>query len=110
MSGDDSIFSSPFDFSKEFEVTNEYFVQMVDSKFDMDIFSESEIECIQDSIEENKNLSFKLLRDKSHDFAWKSANRDESISAFDIARSGGANDELLKYMSIVFENKRLKLK
>lgn len=110
LRGDDSIFNLSTDFSKDFEITNEYFVHMLDNGFNIDIFSESQIECIEASIQENRNLSFLALRDKSHDYAWEAANADDRMSEFDIAKAGGANSELLKYMSIIAENKTIQLK
>ena len=105
----DSIFTTDIDFSKEFEVKFKHYIHMLNKDFDMEIFSESEIECLSDSINENKDLSFGILRDKSHDKAWGAASRDNDISIFDIAKAGGANEELLKYISITTENSRLQL-
>ncbi|NQZ42707.1 MAG: SocA family protein [Flavobacteriaceae bacterium] len=64
---------------------------------DLEWLSESEIECINESFEENKNLSFGELTDKSHDSAW-----DASIHYMDfkkIAEAGGATQEMLDYIS-----------
>lgn len=105
----DSIFHSSIDFTKYFAVKSGHYIFLLDDNLDMDIFSESEIECLMDSIEENKNLSFGILRDKSHDFAWESANRNDDMSIFDIAKAGGANDDLLRYISVTVENRRIDL-
>jgi uncharacterized phage-associated protein len=103
----DSIFSTTVDFSKDFEVKRNHYVHMLNENVDLDIFSESEIECITNSIAENKNLSFAILKEKSHDYAWTVASKDDSMSVFDIAKSAGAGNETLKYISLKLENKTL---
>jgi len=106
----DSLFSIDVDLSKDFEVSNNHYVHLLEPKYDYDIFSESEIECLKFSIAENKNLTFGILKEKSHDEAWKSADKEDTISIFEIAKAGGANEELLKYISTRMENRRLDLK
>src|SRR5262249_9175886 len=73
---------------------------------DQEIFSESEMECLNESIEENKALSFGHLTDKSHDNAWKTAQDDE-MSVEAIAKAGGADDNMLAYIRQVLENQIL---
>lgn len=107
--GGDSIFNTSIDFTRDFAVKNGHYIYLLNSNLDMDIFSESEVECLSDSIEENKNLSFGILRDRSHDFAWQSANKNDDMSIFDIAKAGGANDDLLRYISVTAENRRIEL-
>ena len=63
---------------------------------DLDYLSESDIECLEESIEENKNLSFDELTEKSHDLAYNKASW--VISYFDIARAAGADEKVLKYI------------
>lgn len=65
---------------------------------DMDDFSESDIECLNKSIEENWNLSFGQLKNKSHDTAYLKANRDDIIKFREIAKAAGASSEMLQYM------------
>lgn len=96
-------------FGKIFSV-EEYKVQLKDQTIDLDIFSESELECIAASIEENKLLGYKPLAHKSHDFAWENSGRNQKISILDIAKAGGANDELLKYITLNIENEHFNLK
>lgn len=96
-------------FSHFFSVWD-YKVTLVDETLDLDIFSESELECIIASIEDNKQLSFKTLADKSHDLAWNNSGRNQKISILDIAKAGGANDELLKYITLNIENENIKMK
>ena len=43
---------------------------------DIDELSESDIECLTDSINENKNIEFPRLKDKAHDQAYKRTQKD----------------------------------
>lgn len=65
---------------------------------DLDFLSESEMKCIDESVQENKSLSFNDLTDKSHDGAWKQTGRDKEISPVAIARAGGADNHMVKYI------------
>lgn len=106
----DAIFYADVDLSNDFEVQGSHYLHLLNDNIDMDIFSESELECIQHSIEENKNLTYGILRDKSHDQAWKRSQKDDSMSIFEIAKAGGANDDVIKYINVYLENKNLNLK
>jgi len=65
---------------------------------DMDDFSESDVECLNESIEENWKLTFGQLKNKSHDDAYLKACRDDIIKFREIARSAGATSEMIQYM------------
>lgn len=104
-----SIFRSEVDLTKDFQLLGNHHIKLIDDRFDLEMFSESELECLSVSIEENKNLPFHLLTEKSHDGAWKAAEKDDTISVFEIAKAGGANDELLKYISQSLENHKLQI-
>jgi uncharacterized phage-associated protein len=75
----------------------------------LDFLSESDVECILGALEENKNLSFTELTDKSQDGAWNKASRDNEISFLDIATDGGANEVMINYIKTVSENQRFAL-
>ena len=77
---------------------------------DMDVLTKVEIECLLNSIEENKDLPYKELVAKSHDEAYEKADRNNMIAFEDIAKAAGANEELINYMATVAENKRFSLK
>ena len=66
-------------FSKYIEINGNYKVKSKVNA-DLDYFSQSEIECLNKSIEENKNESFGFLTDKSHDAAWKDASTNADIN------------------------------
>ena len=54
---------------------------------EMDIFSESEIACLNDSIEFVSGLSFRQLRHQSHDDAWKAASTNGAMKIEEIIAS-----------------------
>lgn len=65
---------------------------------DMDELSETDIDCILESILENNNLSFQELCDKSHQEAWHKATANGSICIEEIAKEGGASTEMINYI------------
>lgn len=76
-------------------------------KEDLEYLSPSNISCIDESILENKNLTFDELSLKSHDLAWDAAQKDDEMNFIDIAKAGGANEEMLKYISECLSHKEL---
>lgn len=85
-----------------FAVTNGYNIAAKRNP-DIDTLSESNIECLIEAIDENRQLNFNQLTLKSHNTAWEAASNDE-MSVIEIAREGGANDEMLKYIELNLEN------
>lgn len=77
---------------------------------DMSYLSESDVACLKASFEENKDLGFTKLKNKSHDGsyneAWNKA-KNSTISYLDVARHAGANEEFLKYIANTIENETL---
>ncbi|GAO28320.1 Panacea domain-containing protein [Geofilum rubicundum] len=68
---------------------------------DMDELSKSDVVCLNKSIAESKDLSFKQLSDKSHDYAWDKAWKLQPASKMDIldiARAAGVSDEMSAYI------------
>ena len=64
--------------------------------------SKSEIEALEQSIEENESLTFGQLMRKSHDEAWEEANRRTNgtnvISPVSMVRVLNADDAMLEYI------------
>lgn len=83
------------EFSRYFDVNSRNVKPKID--VDLDWLSVSERKCLDEAYEENKNLNFSQLTDKSHDLAWDRAFPVLSIQ--DIAKAGGATDEMLSYLS-----------
>jgi len=94
---------------ESFEVKNGFVVYPKDDP-DMEELTEPEIECLNNSIEENKRLGYDDLINKSHDSAFEKADRNNMISFEDIAISAGANEELIKYITTTAENRTFSLK
>ncbi|MCF6179053.1 MAG: SocA family protein [Geopsychrobacter sp.] len=74
---------------------------------DMDELSESELECLNASIEENKKKGFGELTRLSHDAAYDRAQDDSRISLRDIAKTAGTSPAMISYMSELAENRRI---
>ncbi len=67
--------------------------------FDEDVFSDSDIDCINEAIEKYGNLSFKEIRDISHDSVWMAANQNGEIPLEVIAASCKDGDKLIAYLT-----------
>lgn len=76
--------------------------------FDSDYLSESDIECLTESIKENQDLTFRELTNKSHDYAYNKASWP--IDYLDIASALGADDVILKYIKQQILNERIELR
>lgn len=74
---------------------------------DIDTLSESDIECINESLSENKHLTFEEIKKKSHDSAYCKASKDDKISFRAMAKVGSADSEMLAYIKNISENERL---
>jgi uncharacterized phage-associated protein len=98
----DSIFSDEKGYGAIFDVKGHYVYPKQEP--DMDEFSESDIECINESMEENKALSFEILKNKSHDRAYCKATKDDKISISEMAKVAGADEGMLSYIRILSEN------
>ncbi len=74
----------------------------------LDFLSESDLECINESIQSNKDLSFDQLTKKSHDFAWHNASWQMDYE--DILKAVSSDENMLKYVQNNMMNNNLKLK
>jgi hypothetical protein len=92
----DSLYKTQ-EYNKYFKVEQTYIVVPL-IKPNLDEFSESDIECIDESILENKDLDFAALKRKSHGEAYKSADLNSTISVEKIAIEGGANTEMINFL------------
>jgi uncharacterized phage-associated protein len=85
---------------------HKYFVKSL-AEPNLDYLSESDLECLKEAIEENKDLDFQTLIDKSHDYAYNKAVWN--INYIDMAKSAGADESLLKFISMQITNDNLEL-
>lgn len=103
----DALFCSDEDeFNGIFDVKNNHYIHPK-RKADLDELSESNLECIDESIKENKYLSFKALKVKSHDNAYEKATKDDKIHYVEMAKAAGADDSILSYLELTSENDRI---
>lgn len=67
---------------------------------DLDFLSQSERECLDESIRENAGLTFDELKRKSHDSAWQEAyeGEDDLMNTISIAKAAGADEAMLEYI------------
>ena len=57
----------------------------------------------ENSIKENKDLSFSSLKAKSHDKAFKAADENDFISLIQLANSLENKEEVLKYLENIYQ-------
>ena len=72
----------------------------------LDVLSQSDIECLLASITENGNLSFQKLVEKSHQFAYNNAT-GRIISIIDMAREEGASEDVIAYIEDIMSDYQL---
>jgi uncharacterized phage-associated protein len=93
-------FSTFFDIKDEMLVINK-------AVPDLEVISESEMSCLDESLRENKDLSIIELSNKSHDMAWSKANQNDEMNILDIAEAGGASPSMLEYILEITENQNV---
>lgn len=99
----DSYFSDKADeFKKYFHFYNRFTIK-ADAKCDLDWLSESDIECLDKSIEKCKDKTFGQLTMLSHGIAWQHTARDREISVKDILREYGDTEDYAEYISDCIE-------
>ena len=87
------------------EIEGKYHLQSSYS-YEEDDFSESEIECLSEAVEENKNISFGDLTNKSHDKAWH--NSTWYIDYLEMAKAVTDDPNILKYIQINQSNENIR--
>lgn len=71
---------------------------------DLDEFSETDLECLDNSIEQYKDKNFTELVRSSHDAAWESASMSFRIDSLSIAKSANADEGILSYIAYKLED------
>ena len=102
----DGVCQDTVGFNKFFEVFSAEFISPRQGA-GMEEFSESDLECLEQSIVENQDLSFTELKDKSHDQAYEKASKDDKIPFREIARVSGADETILEFMKFNSENESI---
>ena len=97
-------YSSLEDLFNSIEISDRlHYVIKAKEQPDMDELSASDVQCLDDSFEENRLVDTYDLSKKSHDYAWYKAreggySNNPSMNTLDIARAGGASDAMLEYI------------
>lgn len=86
------------DISAQLRMVNKEVVSAL-HKPDMDYLSESDVECLDNSINRYGALGFKELTDISHDVAWNNAKGDHTISYKDMLREVDCEEGYVSYVS-----------
>ena len=93
------------DFNEFFTSINSHTVKAAKAP-DLDYLSESEIKCIDNSLNLFGRLSFGDRTQKSHDAAYNATKRNRDIDIIEIGRAGGANEDTLNYLRENLETKQ----
>ena len=97
----DSNFASELHVSMGFAGADAPNVMIAKEAPDMDYISASEKEALDNSIKENASLTFKQLKEKSHDIAWQEAfsrKRSAKLSLLKMAEAVHADEATLEYI------------
>jgi uncharacterized phage-associated protein len=70
---------------------------------DLDQLSETDIECLFESIAENSGLSFGELTKKSHGQAWHSVGKNQRISFVEMAKEANTPDDIMELVRMNLE-------
>ncbi len=97
------IMASRDNINSKLKVVGDSFLEALQAP-DLDYFSESDLECLRASIQENRDLTFDQLTNKSHFFAYDNVGCNVRMRIEDIAYEGGASEDMIEYMKIVAEN------
>lgn len=94
------------DSEKDFSVSDYYLLPKRES--DMDFLSNYDVEVLNDCIDKYAKMPFTELENSSHTNCWKKAREKSGrhfIDVADIARDGGADEDIIKYIndSIAFD-------
>jgi uncharacterized phage-associated protein len=65
---------------------------------DLDVFSSSDLECLNESIKKYGHLSFKQLTDLSHDAAWEATDDNDIIDLEEIVATLPEGETLLQHL------------
>ena len=84
-------------FYRAFDIEEGYYVVPLEFP-DMDYLSRANIDALNESIHENKDADIYALSKKSHDLAWNNADRNNQMNFIDIAKAGGASNDMIDYI------------
>lgn len=86
------------DLASYFHFVNRYIVE-ADKQANLDYLSESDLECLNQSISMCKDMNFEQLTSLSHGLAWENTAKDRTISFADILREEGDTEGYIDYVT-----------
>ena len=97
MRGDGFFANEVKQFTEFFKVVNFNFIETL-KEADLDYLSKSDIEELNDSLEKYGNLSWDEVREKSHDYAWRSTAQGYPISIDNMLLEKGENSNYIDFV------------
>ena len=92
-------------FEGQIEVNGKFITPLVSA--DLDQLSESDKECLSESVRENAHLPFRNLTNKSHGSAWNSVGDCQTIPFTEIAKEGNASEFVMELIKMNLEAEEL---
>ena len=74
-------------------------------KFDIQFLSETDIECLDEAISENKELNFSELTNKSHDSAYQQTTW--VLDYLQMAKAENSNNQTLEFIKQQIDNEKI---
>ena len=68
------------------------------TKPNLNELSKTDLTCIDNSLEKYGNMSWDEIREKSHDYAWRSTPQNRTIDFENIVREAGGEDDYIQYL------------
>jgi uncharacterized phage-associated protein len=96
--GDNSYLKIDRNPSDYFSVVNRIYVGGK-REANLEYLSQSDIDCLEETINEYKDLSFSERTRLSHDEAWTRVDENDNMDVLAIAAAGGADTEMLRYIA-----------
>jgi uncharacterized phage-associated protein len=84
--------------NEAFSVTDRNRIIVPHREADLDLLSETDVECLDEAIERYGGLSFERLKELSHDEAYQTADQNDFISLEAIVSTLPDSEELLEYL------------
>jgi len=68
------------------------------AKPNLNELSKTDLTCIDNSLEKYGNMSWDEIREKSHDYAWRSTSQNRTIDFENIVREAGGEEDYIQYL------------
>ena len=68
------------------------------AKPNLNELSKTDLTCIDNSLEKYGNMSWDEIREKSHDYAWRSTSQNRTIDFENIVREAGGEEDYILYL------------